>query len=50
MGTGDKLKSQALEVITQVTAGNPVIQSIYSRPIGNGSLLDSVVDSHPAIP
>jgi len=54
VGTGDRLKSEALEVILQSTDGAPLMpaRAIYSRPIvpqsapGSGSLLDSVISQY----
>ena len=54
VGTGDKLKQEALEVIMQVTAGNPMMSpALYSRPIdqrasapSSGSILDAVIGNH----
>lgn len=49
VGTGDALKREALDVILQDTAGNPIHSAIYSRPViaapaaGGGSLLDDVI-------
>jgi phage/plasmid-like protein (TIGR03299 family) len=51
VGTGDKLKQEALEVILQDTAGNPIHSAIYSRPViaaSTGSLLDDAIASTPA--
>ncbi len=56
VGTGDRLKTEALEVILEATAGSATIaQTIYSRPMapqaapmihtsGSG-LLDSIADA-----
>jgi phage/plasmid-like protein (TIGR03299 family) len=53
VGTGDALKQEALDVIFEDTAGNPVHSQVYSRPIldrptapSTGSLLDAVLDNH----
>ncbi len=49
VGTGDRLKQDALDVILQDTAGNPVHSVIYSRPTApapSGSLLDAVIANH----
>lgn len=49
VGTGDRLKSQALEVITELTAGAPLNRISVSVPrsdISAGSLLDSVLANH----
>jgi len=48
VGTGDKLKQEALDVILQDTAGNPIHSAIYSRPMPpapavSGNLLDDVI-------
>lgn len=49
VGTGERLKTQALEVILESTAGAPVHSVIQSRPIpGTGSLLDAVLANHVA--
>jgi hypothetical protein len=52
VGTGDKLKTEALEVILQSTNGAPLMtQAIYSRPIApapaptSGGLLDSIISA-----
>jgi len=47
IGTGERLKTQALEVILESTAGSPVHSTIYSRPVRSG-LLDAVVANHAA--
>lgn len=51
-GTGDELKREALEVITEMTAGAP-IHRIVSRPINSGSapvagvsLLDQIISNN----
>lgn len=50
VGTGDKLKTEALEVILESTNGAPMMtQAIYSRPIAptpalGAGLLDSIVE------
>jgi phage/plasmid-like protein (TIGR03299 family) len=41
-GTGERRKSEALEVILQATSGNPVYAPLYSRPVAS-SILDDVV-------
>ena len=48
LGTGERLKSQALDVILEDTAGNPVHQVIMSRASvpESGSLLDAVIANH----
>jgi phage/plasmid-like protein (TIGR03299 family) len=46
VGTGERLKMEALDVILQDTAGNPIYQPIQSRPIATGSLLDDVIANH----
>jgi phage/plasmid-like protein (TIGR03299 family) len=48
LGTGERLKTQALDVILQDTAGNPVHQVITSRvpAPSSGSLLDAVLSNH----
>jgi phage/plasmid-like protein (TIGR03299 family) len=45
IGTGERLKTQALEVILESTAGAPVHSVIQSRPMATagGSLLDAVL-------
>jgi phage/plasmid-like protein (TIGR03299 family) len=50
VGTGDKLKQDALDVILQDTAGNPVISRIYSQPIPAQStgILSAVLDATEA--
>jgi phage/plasmid-like protein (TIGR03299 family) len=51
IGTGERLKTQALEIILEATAGAPVHSVIQSRPFasaGNGSLLDAVLANHAA--
>ncbi|MGD1082499.1 MAG: DUF932 domain-containing protein [Candidatus Sulfotelmatobacter sp.] len=49
IGTGERLKTQALEVILEATAGAPVHSVIQSPPIpANGSLLDAVLANHAA--
>lgn len=45
VGTGDVLKSNALEIIMQSTGENPVHSTIYSKP-ASGSLLDDVLSNH----
>ncbi len=53
VGTGDALKQQALDVILEDTAGNPIHSVLYSRPVSDralaptsGSLLDAVLSNH----
>lgn len=52
LGTGERLKSQALDVILEQTTGAPLHQVIYSKPISrvdapiSGSLLDAVISNH----
>ena len=54
VGTGDKLKQDALEYILESTVGAPLVpQVIYSRPVSDraipptsGSLLDAVLSNH----
>jgi len=49
VGTGERLKTQALEIILEATAGAPVHSVIQSRPIPeSGSLLDAVLANHVA--
>jgi phage/plasmid-like protein (TIGR03299 family) len=49
VGTGERLKSQALDVILETTAGAPVHSAIYSRPVTTtGSLLDDVLANQAA--
>lgn len=48
IGTGERLKSQALDVILETTNGAPVHSVIYSKPAANGSLLDAVLENHAA--
>jgi len=45
IGTGERLKTQALEIILESTAGAPVHSVIQSRPMATagGSLLDAVL-------
>ena len=43
IGTGERLKSQALDVILEATAGAPIHSVIYSKPAASTSLLDAVV-------
>jgi phage/plasmid-like protein (TIGR03299 family) len=47
IGTGERLKTQALDVILEATNGAPVHSAIYSRPI-TSSLLDDVIANHAA--
>jgi hypothetical protein len=47
IGTGERLKTQALDVILEATNGAPVHSPIYSRPVGAG-LLDAVIANHAA--
>ncbi len=52
VGTGERLKSDALEIILENTASNPMHSVIYSRPVTErveykgGSLLDAVISNH----
>jgi phage/plasmid-like protein (TIGR03299 family) len=48
MGTGDRLKSEALEVILEGTKDCPTYSPIWSRvaPSGSGTLLDDVMANH----
>ena len=49
VGTGERLKTQALEVILEATSGAPVHSVIQSCPtLGSGSLLDAVLANHAA--
>jgi len=48
IGTGERLKSQALDVILEATNGAPAHSVIYSKPVTSGSLLDAVVENHAA--
>jgi phage/plasmid-like protein (TIGR03299 family) len=43
IGTGERLKTQALDVILEATAGAPIHSVIYSKPATSTSLLDAVV-------
>jgi len=46
IGTGERLKSQALDVILEATNGAPVHSPIYSKPAASASLLDAVLENH----
>jgi phage/plasmid-like protein (TIGR03299 family) len=46
IGTGERLKTQALDVILEATNGAPVHSVIYSKPPANLGLLDAVVANH----
>lgn len=49
VGTGERLKTQALEVILEATTGAPVHGVIHSRPLPtSGSLLDAILENHAA--
>jgi len=43
IGTGERLKSQALDVILEATNGAPVHSTIYSKPTASAGLLDAVI-------
>jgi phage/plasmid-like protein (TIGR03299 family) len=43
IGTGERLKTQALDVILEATAAAPIHSVIYSKPAASTSLLDAVV-------
>jgi hypothetical protein len=49
VGTGDRLKTLALDVILETTEGVPVHSTSYSKPANSsGSLLDAVLANHAA--
>ena len=49
LGTGERLKTQALDVILEATSGAPVHSVIQSRPMfQGGNLLDAVLENHVA--
>jgi len=47
VGTGERLKTQALDVILAATNGAPIHSVIYSKPAAS-SLLDDVIANHAA--
>jgi phage/plasmid-like protein (TIGR03299 family) len=46
IGTGERLKTQALDVILEATAGAPVHSTIYAKPVTSTGLLDAVLANH----